>query len=354
MAACEAQCAQAILGATPVLAAVRLHVLRTLLQNSRDRDLCPCLRACCVPATKTRKHDVVQDMLHHAPDVHMLRVMLTQLTSSMTVEALKQGVSAMRMIGFTVPSAKTMARSRADIVNAIIDCDKPSKSPPANVEGPAGVVHPGRPGSEPAASSSMEFAPAADTEFRSVLVAYDAGVGTKRTRRKMHKRWSKLALRASLPKRIRRALADSTVAAVRGWWQTRLGRLWTVFLKLTAAPQKKRRPRKRFRSTLVQTSWLYIWICRSSEPAPALGPSARGASALHTRHNKLGMYIPAGCGSYVGCRYARSICMHARQSRDQRGAHISPMLKLGRRAHFTIDLNGKNLPSCTRPSLHPC
>ena len=57
----------------------------------------------------------------------MHRVMLTQLTSSMTVEALKQWVSAMRMIGFTVPSAKTMARSRADIVNASIDCDKPKQ-----------------------------------------------------------------------------------------------------------------------------------------------------------------------------------------------------------------------------------
>ena len=91
-------------------------------------------------------------MLQHAPDVHMLRVMLTQLTSSMTVEALKQGVSAMRMIGFTAPSAKTMARSRADIVNASIDCDKPSKSPPANVEGPVGVVHPGRPGTPSALS----------------------------------------------------------------------------------------------------------------------------------------------------------------------------------------------------------
>ena len=108
-------------GATPALAAMRLHLLHTLLKNSRDRDLCPCLRAYCVPATKTRTHDVVQDMLHHAPDVHMLRVMLTQLTSSMTVEALKQGVSAMRMIGFTVPSANIMARSRANIVNASID-----------------------------------------------------------------------------------------------------------------------------------------------------------------------------------------------------------------------------------------
>ena len=168
--------------------------------------------------------------------------MLTQLTSNMTVEALKQWVSAVRMIGFTVPSTKTMARSRADIVTAIIDCDKPSKSPPTNIEGPAGVVHPGRPGtpnalrpgqsqdSEPVASNNMEFAPAADTEFRSVLVAYDAGVGTKRTRRKMHKRWSKLALRASLPKRIRRdlvsvmdRLAESTVAAVRGVVADRIG-----------------------------------------------------------------------------------------------------------------------------------
>ena len=121
MAACEAQCAQAIVGATPVLATMRLHFLHTPLKNNRDRDLCPCLRACCVPTTKTRKHDVVQDMLHHAPDVHMLKVMLTQLTSNMTMEALKQGVSAMRVIGFTMPSTKTMARSRADIVNASID-----------------------------------------------------------------------------------------------------------------------------------------------------------------------------------------------------------------------------------------
>ena len=97
--------------------------------------------------------------------------------------------------------------------------------------------------------------PAADTEFGSVLVAYDAGAGTKRTRRNMHKRWSKLALRASLPKRIRRALvlvmdklADSTVAAVRGVVADRIGVPldgkcgWVfdkVFLKLTAAPQKK-------------------------------------------------------------------------------------------------------------------
>ena len=66
-------------------------------------------------------------MLHHAQDVHMLGVMLTQLTSSTTKEALNQGVSAMRMIGFTAPSAKMMARSRADIENASIDCDKPCK-----------------------------------------------------------------------------------------------------------------------------------------------------------------------------------------------------------------------------------
>ena len=78
----------------------------------------------------------------------------------------------------------------------------------------------------------------------------------------MHKQWSKLALRASLPKRIRRALvsvmdklADATVAAVRGVVADKTGvpldgkSGWVfdkVFLKLTAAPQKNRRPRKRF------------------------------------------------------------------------------------------------------------
>jgi hypothetical protein len=192
----------------------------------------------------------------------------------MTVEALKQWVSAMRMIGFTVPSATTMAQSRADIVNAIIECDQPIKSAPTNVARQAGVVNPGRPGtasalklgqsqaSKPAASSSMEYAPAADTVLGSVMVAYDAGAATTHTRRKMHKLWCKLALRASLPKRIRRALvsvrdshADSTVAAVRGAVAAKMGvpldgkYTWAfdnVFLKLTAAPQKNRRPRQRF------------------------------------------------------------------------------------------------------------
>ena len=129
MAACGAQCAHAILRVVrvhgAVLAAMGLRLLHELLKNSRAPDLCRCLRACGIPATKTRKHDIVQDMLHHAQDVHMHKVMLTeivtQLTSSMTAEALKQGVSAMRMIGFTVQSANIMARSRANIVNASID-----------------------------------------------------------------------------------------------------------------------------------------------------------------------------------------------------------------------------------------
>ena len=108
----------------------------------------------------------------------------------------------------------------------------------------------------------MEYAPAADTVLGSVLVAYDAGAATTHTRRKMHQRWSKLALRASLPKRIRRALvsvrdshADSTVAAVRGVVAAKIGvplegkYMWVfdkVLFRLTAAPQKKRRPRKHF------------------------------------------------------------------------------------------------------------
>ena len=95
----------------------------------------------------------------------------------------------------------------------------------------------------------------------SVLVAYDAGAATTRTKRKMHVQWSKIALRASLPKRIRRALvsvmdnrADSTVAAVRGVVATKIGApldgkfMWVfgkVFLRPTATPQTKRRPRKR-------------------------------------------------------------------------------------------------------------
>ncbi len=82
---------------------MRLSLLHELLKNSLAPDLRSCRRACGIPATKKRKHDIVQDMLHHAQDVQMHQVMLTQLTSSMTVEALKQWVSTMRMMGCTVP-----------------------------------------------------------------------------------------------------------------------------------------------------------------------------------------------------------------------------------------------------------
>ena len=147
---------------------------------------------------RKRKHDIVQDMFAtcttraNAPsDAHTVGLQ----HDSGGVE----WVSTMRMMGFTVPSAKTMAQSRADIVNAFIDCDQPTKSAPANVEGHAGVVNPGRPGtasalrlgqsqaSKPAASSSMEYAPAADTVLGSVLVASDAGAGTTRTKQHLHK-----------------------------------------------------------------------------------------------------------------------------------------------------------------------
>ncbi len=109
---------------------------------------------------------------------------------------------------------------------------------------------------------ASKHAPAADTELGSVLAAYDAGMGTMRTRRKMHKRSSKLALRASLPKRIRCALVsvmdkhdDSTVAAVRWAVTDKIGVPldgkygWVfdkVFLRLTVVPQKNRRPLKLF------------------------------------------------------------------------------------------------------------
>ena len=140
MAASKAQFAEASLGVTNAWdTAMRLCLLHELLKNSLAPDLRRCRRACGIPATKKRKHDIVQDMLHHAQDMHMSTVVLTQVTSSMTLEALNHWVSAVRMTGFTVPSAKTMAQSRADIVNAIIDCDQPSKSAPANVEGQVGL-----------------------------------------------------------------------------------------------------------------------------------------------------------------------------------------------------------------------
>ena len=77
---------------------------------------------------------------------------------------------------------------------------------------------------------------------------------------------------------------------------------------------------------------LRLRICPSSSRSRPLAWGA-GVSALLARQSTLGMYTPAGCGSYVGCRYAGSRCMHARQSRDQKGTHAQ-MLKLGKRSDF--------------------
>ena len=85
MAALKAQSAEATLGVTNAWdTAMRLCLLQELLNNSLAPDLRRCRRACGIPATKKRKHDIVHYMLHHAQDVQMHQVMLTQLAASMT------------------------------------------------------------------------------------------------------------------------------------------------------------------------------------------------------------------------------------------------------------------------------
>ena len=97
--------------------------------------------------------------------------------------------------------------------------------------------------------------------------------------------WSKLALRASLPKRIWRALVsvrdshvDSTVVAVRAVVASKIGvpldgkYMWVfdkVCLTLFAAPQKNRRPRKRFvlksKPATLEATIRAVSACCSSE-----------------------------------------------------------------------------------------
>ena len=102
-----------------------------------------------------------------------------------------------------------------------------------------------------------------------VLVAYDAGSSPEASRRKLGKKWMKLArkacMRAHLPQRVRSAVGealreypDAAVLKLREVVESRIGvdlrglrgKYGVLFdkalLRATAQPEKPRRPRKRF------------------------------------------------------------------------------------------------------------
>ena len=283
-------------------------LLAELLQSSRVVDLAMCRGLCAIPSTTTLKKDLIQQILHEARDPQKHRAIFTQLTHGMTTKALRQWASGLRSRGFVLPPAKVMGRNRVDMMNALIGSDRPAggPSPPSDGAGAyapapeseagAGLVaytsnampprnevetpllqpadgarvYAQAPESEEGAetpslqpaSGARVYVPAPESEEGTVLVAYNSRAGPARVRRKLHKKWLKLAQEASLNSRVRRALtqalkdhADATVAVLRGVVGDRVGvaldgKYRAMFdkalLKRTAKPQQQRRPRKRF------------------------------------------------------------------------------------------------------------
>ena len=220
------------------------RLLGELLRASRAQDLHACRRVCGIPASVTRKDDLINEFTRRSEHPPEHKAILTHVLSGMTTEAMRRWVSMMRKLGHAVPPAKVMGRNRAEVMSAIICSDRlgaTGSSEPQTCVGESGGQQP-----DPGMA----------------LVVFDNDHGVRRARRRLHKRWSKLARRAALPGRIRRILAemldddpDTTVAALREAVGEKVGvslvgKYQHIFerhlLRLTAKPEQQRRPRQRF------------------------------------------------------------------------------------------------------------
>jgi hypothetical protein len=213
------------------------RLLGELLRASRVQALHTCRRVCAIPSTMKRKAELVDELLLQAQDEQKHQAIFTRLLDGMTTEALRQWISTLSMLSFEVPPSSVMQGPRADIVHAIVQLDRPIRMP----------------------AGGEELA----------LVALDSSAAPARTEQKLKKRWHKLArkaiaaaLRKSLPRRLRQAVAklledhpDHTVAALREAAGRQVGvslegkyryLFDKALYRLTAMPMKKRRPQVRW------------------------------------------------------------------------------------------------------------
>ena len=242
---------------------------------------------CGIPATVTRKAELVVELLRHAQDETKHRAVMTRLLEKQTATELRHWISMQRRFGYAVPPSDVMRRGRAAIVLAIIEVDRPIRTPTA--AHPDCGVHPGLETDVKLASDTALVAfdpstPAAahpdwgvhpglerDVEHASetALVVFDPSGAPARMEQKLRKRWRKLAGKAtaaasrkSLPRHVRQLVAkllqdhpDHTVAALREAAGKQVevslvGKYRYLFdkalLKPTAMPIRKRRYRKRW------------------------------------------------------------------------------------------------------------
>ena len=225
------------------------RLLGELLKDSRAQDLHACRRVCGIPTSVTRKDDLISELMRRAQNSPEHKAIFTHVLNGMTTADMRRWVSMMRRLGHAVPPARLMGRSRAEVTNAIICSDQPAASDDRG----SGASGSAEPGTHVGESGGQQ------PELGMALVAFDC---PRRARRRLRKRWSKLARRAALPERVRRVLAEmlddqphATVGALREAVGDKVGVSLAgqhrhvfekALFKLTAKPEQRRRPRQRF------------------------------------------------------------------------------------------------------------
>ena len=265
-----------------------------LITTVRLPDLSSCRSLCGIPASTTRKRDLIEALQLQGRCPHKRRALLRHLMERMTANSLRSWISCLRPVGFRVPDSKVMGRGQAEIMDAIIRLECPAgeyfptqggevrDECPAGEYSPAqgGEVHDEAQGQGASATGQADSAGAYSSaqsgevhqnsmgshDVGMVLVAYDATSSPAASRKKLGKRWLKLAQKAykrsQMPRRVRRAVEealrenpDATVLTLRGVVESKVGvdlrgKYGVLFDKAllsgTAAPEKPSRPRKRF------------------------------------------------------------------------------------------------------------
>ena len=267
-----------------------MSLIGELIATTRVQDLSGCRSLCSIPASVTRKKDLVEALQLQVSCPHKHRAVLQHLTANMTANGLRSWISSLRRIGFVVPDSRVMNGARVDIMDAIVSLDCPAgeyssaQGQVASATGQAdsvGEISSAGPAGE--YSSALPVGPAgeyssaqgqADSAGQSassgdvgmIMVAYDASNSPAASRRKLGRKWMKLArkayMRSNLPQRVRSAVEealrehpDAAVLELQEVVESRIGvglhgKYGALFdkalLRGTAKPEKPHRPRKRF------------------------------------------------------------------------------------------------------------
>ena len=106
----------------PLLAA--MSMLDELITSRRVLDLNSCRGLCGIPASITRKKDLVEALLLQTRCPHKRRAVIRHLTDNITANALRLWIKG--VAGCRVPDSKVMGRGRAEILDAIIRLECPA------------------------------------------------------------------------------------------------------------------------------------------------------------------------------------------------------------------------------------